>query len=271
MYLIFIWFQVQRCAEDMSILTTTYEGTHNHPLPVTATFMASTTSAAASMLLSGSSTSSDHLTNVGLNTASPKSAPSMLNGLNFGHFDTMRTGQFYLPNSTNSSSPLLPTITLDLTSSPISSSSSSSPSLFNRSSLPSSLARIPSSGLSFGNYSEPNILPTLWGNGSNLGYGNTMLMPYENALQIGSSLNIGKQANPLHESLTETLTKAITSDPGAFKSVIAAAISSMVGGRETLHGKQDGVERLGQGLTLGDQNGKGLASSYFNRLSSSNF
>lgn len=49
---------MQRCGEDdTSAYMTTYEGNHDHPLPMEATHMAAGTSAAASLLQSGSSSS----------------------------------------------------------------------------------------------------------------------------------------------------------------------------------------------------------------------
>ncbi|KAK8586882.1 hypothetical protein V6N13_085901 [Hibiscus sabdariffa] len=137
--------QVQRSVEDMSILITTYEGNHNHPLPVSATAMASTTAAAASMLLSGSSTSQP-----GLSSANPTATLSTeLNGLSFSS-----------SLHDNSRSPSFPTITLDLTGSPPPSNYISSRFLANFPTTP----RFPSPNL---NFSSPvsNVLPSVWGNG----------------------------------------------------------------------------------------------------------
>ncbi|KAL5122302.1 putative WRKY transcription factor 61 [Glycine soja] len=119
--------QVQRCAEDMSILITTYEGTHNHPLPMSATAMACTTSAAASMLQSPSLSSQHGLVDSAISSIINSSAPyyNPNNALNFSTHQVSRPQQFYFPNSSISTLNSHPTITLDLTTPPTSSSNSS--------------------------------------------------------------------------------------------------------------------------------------------------
>ncbi|KAK4437092.1 WRKY transcription factor 72A [Sesamum alatum] len=222
--------QVQRCAEDMSILITTYEGTHNHPLPISATAMASTTSAAASMLISGSSTSG-----TGLSSSSTITATTgTLNGLNFYMSDNSRSKPFYLPNSSISSSPSYPTITLDLTSSSSSSSSHLSARLGN---FP---PRYSTTNLNFSSL-ESNPLPISWNNGM-------LTIP-----------------NPSQQSLApDTIaaaTKAITSDP-SFQSALAAALTSIIGSGGAGLGNQNVGEKSTQTSVMASHEPFPILSSF---------
>ncbi|KAF2302407.1 hypothetical protein GH714_036208 [Hevea brasiliensis] len=229
--------QVQRCAEDMSILITTYEGTHNHPLPLSATAMASTTSAAASMLQSRSSSSQPGL---GTSVSAPASI-SPTNGLNFtvSQNNAMRPQQFYFPNSSISTSNSHPTITLDLTA-------PTSTSHFNR--FPCAPRYSPtclnfSSSSSSTSLDSNSTMQTLW----NPGYSTYGALSHSRN-NNGSLNNIGKHPPQDHlyqpqmqmnsqtaatsqQSLTETIaaaTKVIALDPN-FRSALAAAITTFVG------------------------------------------
>ncbi|KAJ1438958.1 WRKY domain [Sesbania bispinosa] len=245
---------VQRCAEDTSILITTYEGTHNHNLPLSATAIASTTSAAASMLLSGSSTS-----HCGSMPSTITTANNNLHGLNFYLSDGSKPKQLYPALSSSSSHP---TITLDLTSS--NPTTSSSPfvrftSTYNNNNQP----RYPSStSLSFNSSDQSNT--NSWSNGI-LNY--STHQPYNNNRNnnVLNSLNFGRptmeniyqsymqrnnnnNSNPPHQgALPDTIsaaTKAITADP-SFQSALATMLTSFIGSTQ---GNQSGTvgEILGQ-------------------------
>ncbi|XP_060188125.1 probable WRKY transcription factor 31 [Lycium barbarum] len=229
--------QVQRCAEDRTILITTYEGTHNHPLPPAAMAMASTTSSAARMLLSGSMPSADGLMNSNFFARTLLPCSSSM--------------------ATISASAPFPTVTLDLTQSP-------NPLQFPR---PPNQFQVPFSNSPHNNIlaNPAALLPQIFGQAlynqskfSGLQLSQDLEGQHNSTLQ--SSINPSNH-NPLADTVN-----ALTNDPN-FTAALAAAITSLIGNPGQ---SNNGVNNTTATTTTANNNNGSVTSNGNNNTSNGN-